>query len=175
MPVGTLQVGRERESFFARVAGRGDYGLGPVLEEQALSAIQDGARTVVVDFQSCSYLDSTFLGALVCIACSLREVSGRIILNCISPWIHERLHTMGLSHLFDEAEAPFEEALQGRPEPTLSHVSAPELTREEAARYIIKAHQRLVAMCPSHREHLNRVVEALRREIDSRDPGRFRT
>ena len=168
MPVGTLYVGRQGESFFSRVAGRGDYGLGPVLEEQALSAIQDGARTVVVDFQSCSYLDSTFLGALVSLACALQEAHGRIILNCVSPWIQERLRTMGLSHLFQVVEAPFEEALQGGQEPTLSPVSVPELTREEAARYIIKAHERLVKMCPSHREHLQRVVEALRWELESR-------
>ena len=84
MVVGMLYVGREGESFFARVAGRGDYGLGPVLEERALGAIREGARTVVVDFQSCSYLDSTFLGALVSLACALEEAGGRIVLNCVS-------------------------------------------------------------------------------------------
>ena len=167
MPVGTLYVGREGESFFARVAGRGDYGLGPVLEEKALGAIREGARTVVVDFQSCSYLDSTFLGGLVSLACALEAVHGRIILNCVSPWIQERLRTMGLSHLFQVVEAPFDEVLQGRPAPRLSQLSVPELTREEVARYILKAHERLAEMCPGHREHFRRVVESLRRELDS--------
>jgi len=162
-----LYVGREGESFFARVAGRGDYGLGPVLEERALGAIREGARTVVVDFQSCSYLDSTFLGALVSLACALEEAGGRIVLNCVSDWIGERLRTMGLSHLFRVVEAPFAEALRGRPQPKLRPVPVPELTREEAARYILQAHERLAQMCPTHREHFRRVVEGLRRELDS--------
>ena len=74
---------------------------------------------------------------------------------------------MGLSHLFQVVEAPFAQALQGRAEPTLTPVSVPELTREEAARYILRAHERLADMCPTHREHLRWVVEGLRRELDS--------
>lgn len=167
MPVGMLYLGREGDSFFARVIGRGDYGLGPVLEERALGAVGEGARTVVVDFQSCSYLDSTFLGALVSLACALEEVGGHVVLNCVSDWIQERLRTMGLSHLFQVVDSPFAQVLQGRAEPTLTPVSVPELTREEAARYILRAHERLAEMCPTHREHFRRVVEGLRRELDS--------
>lgn len=160
-----LYVGREGQNFFARVAGRGDYGLGPVLEGRALAAIRDGVTTVVVDFQSCSYLDSTFLGALVSLACALEDVEGGIILNCISGWIQDRIRSMGLGHLFHMADAPFAEALAGAPEPRLEPVSVPELSREEAARYVLRAHERLAEMCPAHREHFRRVVEALRREL----------
>jgi len=160
-----LYLGREGDNFFARVAGRGDYGLGPVLEERALAAIREGVTTVVVDFQSCSYLDSTFLGALVSLACALEEVHGGIVLNCISGWIQGRIRSMGLSHLFQLADAPFSEVVSGGREPKLEPVSVPELGREEAARYVLRAHERLAEMCPAHREHFRRVVEALRREL----------
>jgi anti-sigma B factor antagonist len=168
MPGSRLYVGREGDSFFARVAGRGDFGLGPVLEERAEEAIRGGALNIVVDFQSCSYLDSTFLGALVAVAIAAERVHGRIILNCISDWIRERLRTMGLSHMFQLAEQPFAVALQGRPEPALSEVPVGELSREETARYILRAHERLAQMCPELREHLRRVVEALRKELGSK-------
>jgi len=162
-----LYVGREGDSFFVRVAGRGDFGLGPVLEKRAGEAIRSGAVTIVVDFQSCSYLDSTFLGALVAMAMAAEKVHGRIVLNCISDWIRERLRTMGLSHLFQLAEQPFAAALQGRPEPPLDEVPVAELSREETARYILRAHERLAEMCPEDREHLQRVVEVLRKELGS--------
>ena len=168
MPASRLYVGREGTSFFARVAGRGDYGLGPVLEERAGEAIRAGAVNIVVDFQSCSYLDSTFLGALVAVAIAAETVHGRIILNCISDWIRERLSTMGLSHMFRMAEEPFAVALQGRPEPPLEEVPVGELSREETARYILRAHERLAQMCPEHQEHLRQVVEVLRKELGSK-------
>jgi len=165
MPLSTLYVGRSGDCFFARVAGRGDFGLGPILEEQALQAIHQGATTVVVDFQSCSYLDSTFLGALVALACAVEQVHGRIILNCVNRWIGDRLRTMGLTHLFRVVEAPFAEALGGRPEPELTPVPTRPLSREETARYILRAHERLAQMCPAHQEHLLQVVKAIRREL----------
>jgi anti-anti-sigma factor len=168
MPGSRLYIGREGNSFFARVAGRGDYGLGPVLEERAGEAIKGGAVNIVVDFQSCSYLDSTFLGALVAVAIAAERVHGRIILNCISDWIRDRLHTMGLSHMFRVAEEPFAVALQGRPEPPLNEVPVGELSREETARYILRAHERLAQMCPEHQEHLRLVVETLRKELGSK-------
>lgn len=166
--LGTLYVGRKGDGFFARVAGRGDFGLGPVLEEQALRAIDEGVTTVVVDFQSCSYLDSTFLGALVALACAVEQVHGRIILNCVSDWIKDRLRAMGLTHLFRVVETPFAEVLDGQPEPELTPLPVPPLSREETARYILRAHERLAQMCPVHREHFRRVVEAIRREMEDR-------
>jgi len=166
MPRSALFVGREGKSFFARVAGRGDFGLGSVLEERGLQAIEGGATTVVVDFQSCSYLDSTFLGALVALACAVERVHGRIILNCISEWIKDRLRTMGLSHLFQLVDAPFAEAVHGWPEPELSPAPVPELSREETARYVLRAHERLAEMCPAHREHLRRVIDIVRQELE---------
>jgi len=168
MPGSRLYIGRQGDSFFARVAGRGDFGLGPVLEKRAEEAIRGGAVNIVVDFQSCSYLDSTFLGALVAVAIAAEKVHGRIILNCISDWIRERLRTMGLSHMFRLAEQPFAVALQGRPEPPLDEVPVGELSREETARYILRAHERLAEMCPELKEHLQQVVEALRKELGSK-------
>ena len=99
------------------------------------------------------------------VAIAAERVHGRIILNCISDWIRERLRTMGLSHLFQLAEKPFAEALQGRPEPPLHEVPVAELSREETARYILRAHERLAEMCPEHREHLKRVVDVLHKEL----------
>jgi len=171
-----LYVARAGDGFFARVAGRGDYGLGPVLEERGLAAIGQGVHTVVVDFQSCSYLDSTFVGALVALACALREAHGQIILNCVSGWIRDRLHCMGLDNFFLVTDNPFAEALGAAPEPELKAVTAPSLSREEAARYIIRAHERLAEMCPAHKEHFLQVVEALKRELkrsDRSSGGRF--
>ncbi len=162
----TLFLGREGNSLFARVAGRGDYGLGPVLEERGLAAVGQGARTVVVDFQSCSYLDSTFVGALVALACALRAVEGRIVLNCVTPWIQDRLRNMGLADYFVLTDDPFAEVLGPGAEPKLTAIDIPTVSREEAARHIIRAHERLAEMCPAHRQHFLRVVKALREELD---------
>ena len=161
----TLYLGREGDGFFVRVTGRGDYGLGPVLEERAMQAIREGARMVVVDFQTCSYLDSTFLGALVALSCELKEVDGRIVLNCVSDWIVERLKSMGLWKMFRVVAEPFAEASPETGGPELEAVTVPTLDKAEAARYIIHAHERLAEMCPEHQEHFQHVVDALRREL----------
>jgi len=165
MRVSTLYIGREGDSFFARIAGRGDFGLGPALEERATKAIDAGVTTVVIDFQSCSYLDSTFLGTLVALATRLEEADGCIILNCVSEWIRDRLQTMGLSHFFRVVEQPFSEAVGGE-DVELRPVAVAEFSREEAARYILRAHERLVRMCPAHRRHFQAVIEGLRRELE---------
>jgi anti-anti-sigma factor len=166
--VSTLYIGREEDSFFARISGRGDFGLGPALEEQALEAVEAGATTVVIDFQSCSYLDSTFLGALLSLALRLEQVHGQIILNCVSEWIQERFRTMGLARFFRVVEQPFT-AAGGREDIELEPVNVRELSREETARYILRAHERLAEMCPSHQKHFQAVVEGLRRELLSEE------
>src|SRR4051812_36843229 len=60
----TLKVGRTRDGYRVRVAGRGTMRESPAVHQFAMHAIEDGPGNLVIDLSACDYLDSTFLGCL---------------------------------------------------------------------------------------------------------------
>ncbi len=50
----------------------------PVLRDRLEQAIEDGARTITIDFSSCDFLDSTGLSVLATTALRLRRVGGEL-------------------------------------------------------------------------------------------------
>jgi len=65
MPGGSLSVGRTPSGYCLRLQGRCTMAESPAAHACMERALRDGAGTVHVDVGQCTYLDSTFLGALL--------------------------------------------------------------------------------------------------------------
>jgi anti-anti-sigma regulatory factor len=66
-PKSLVFVYRQGRAVFCRVEGWGTLAHGLGLRQFAERCLADGATTMRVDLQQCDYLDSTFLGTLVCL------------------------------------------------------------------------------------------------------------
>jgi len=82
-----------------RVAGEVDMYTAPVLARRLFDLIDEGARDVVVDLASMSFIDSTGLTALVRGLARLRAHDGRLVLRSPQPNVGRVLEITGLNRV----------------------------------------------------------------------------
>ncbi len=76
----TTEIGARTRAL--SLVGEMDLYTAPDLKHELLEAIEQGARTVVVDLTETTFLDSTALGVLLGAVKRLRSEGGRIVIVC---------------------------------------------------------------------------------------------
>ena len=113
----TEQLGDD--SYVISLAGEVDLYTAPEFKQQLLEVIGQGAKEVIVDFTSTTFIDSTTLGVLVGGVKRLRSNDGQLSLVCSDRNITKIFEITGLDRVFaihpsrDEAIA----ALDGPSQP----------------------------------------------------------
>ena len=82
------------------VTGEVDVYTAPTLREHILTAIGEGASTVVVDLSGVSFMDSTGLGILVGALKRLRQAEGTLHVVCDSEPVLKIFRVTGLMDVF---------------------------------------------------------------------------
>jgi anti-sigma B factor antagonist len=82
------------------VHGEVDVYTAPTLREHVLTAVGDGASTLVVDLSDVAFMDSTGLGVLVGALKRLRQADGRLVVVCTSEPVLKILTVTGLLDVF---------------------------------------------------------------------------
>lgn len=90
------------------VTGEVDVYTAPTLREHILTAINEGATTVVVDLSAVSFMDSTGLGVLVGALKRLRQAEGRLVVVCTSEPVLKIFAVTGLMDVFGVVASPDE-------------------------------------------------------------------
>jgi anti-sigma B factor antagonist len=95
-----ILVARSADLGFVKVVGRGSFQNSGCLKAFYQQLLKDGVHRFVVDLDSCSYLDSTFLGILLGLGLQLKNAGNGLlhILNA-SPRNLELLRNLGLDRL----------------------------------------------------------------------------
>lgn len=82
------------------VSGEVDVYTAPTLREHILTAIGEGASTVVVDLSKVAFMDSTGLGVMVGALKRLRQSEGRLVVVCDSEPVLKIFSVTGLTDVF---------------------------------------------------------------------------
>lgn len=82
------------------VSGEVDVYTAPTLREHILTAIGEGARTVVVDLSGVAFMDSTGLGVMVGALKRMRQGEGRLVVVCDSEPVLKIFTVTGLMDVF---------------------------------------------------------------------------
>jgi anti-anti-sigma regulatory factor len=148
------------------VEGKGSFQISPALKEFAKRMLERGFRSFVVDLNSCSVMDSTFMGTLAGIALRLREFgsNGGLVVRNANQRNADLLENLGLNNLFEiESKVPSagsEGNLEAAPlEP------ADSLDRSEQAACMIEAHEALVDADPENLARFKDVLEYLKQDL----------
>ena len=88
------------DAFVISLAGEVDLYTAPEFKQQLLEVIGQGARQVVVDLTSTTFIDSTTLGVLVGGVKRLRENDGQLALVCDDRNITKIFEITGLDRVF---------------------------------------------------------------------------
>lgn len=83
-----------------RPSGIIDSVNGAQLRREVNDAIAAGAKTILINCQDVTFMDSSGLGALVMILKNLREVEGKLALCCIVDQIRMLLELTGMNNIF---------------------------------------------------------------------------
>src|SRR5438094_9845910 len=87
-------------SYVISLAGEVDLYTAPEFKQQLLEVIGNGAKNVIVDFSSTTFIDSTTLGVLVGGVKRLRPNDGQLSLVCSDRNITKIFEITGLDRVF---------------------------------------------------------------------------
>jgi anti-sigma B factor antagonist len=105
------------------LAGEVDIQTAPEFERELLAAIEDGARELVIDLTRASFIDSSFLHALLRGQKRLRRRGGRISIVCGDRNLVRMFEITGLDRVFS-IHSPFEGASRRHGASSLRHLHA---------------------------------------------------
>jgi len=177
-----ILVARSADLGFVKVAGRGSFQNSGCFKAFYQQLLKEGVSRFVVDLETCTYLDSTFLGTLLGLGLKLKEAGHGLlhILNA-NPRNLELLKNLGLDRLINiegvvaREGAAFRgggggngtgpDRLNGVRDEHLQEIPCPVPTRAEAAPTILEAHENLMEFDPRNVPKFKDVVEFLREDL----------
>jgi anti-sigma B factor antagonist len=170
-PEDRLAVAMVEHVALVRVEGRGSFKISTSLKEFIQAAIDEGARTTIVDLGACVSMDSTFMGVLAGAAGKLRgRDHGRLVLVNLSPRTRGLIATLGLDQVveaYDEGAAPSEFAALVQ----TARVETVEKQTEDkraTAETMLEAHQSLAELTPENKPRFKDVLEFLSEDLKHR-------
>ena len=147
-----------------RVEGRASFLNSACLREFMSQMIRSGKTRIVMDFQRCTSMDSTFLGVLAGVALELRRLpeKGSLVLTRMSPRNLELVRNLGLNKLVtvDFAQGGVNAEACDTP---LTNSERGEL---ENARLVLEAHENLVTADESNRGKFQDVLVFMKNRVE---------
>ena len=91
---------RQDDISIMRLLGRLDSNTSPEFEQKLFAVIEDGERSIVVDFEELDYISSAGLRVLLKAAKELKRSQGKIVLCSMKDYIKEVFEIAGFVSLF---------------------------------------------------------------------------
>jgi len=158
-----ILVARSANLGFIKVIGRGSFQNSGCLKAFYQQLLKEKVNRFVVDLESCTYLDSTFLGILLGLGLKLKDSGGVLHILNASPRNLELLKNLGLDRLIQIDNTL--NGLNGVAKDKLEEMPCPVPTRAEAAPTILEAHENLMEFDPRNVPKFKDVVEFLREDL----------
>lgn len=159
--VGVATV-RHNGCVFIHVSGTGSWRESRQVLDLCDAAREDGHASVVIDFEGCTHLDSTFLGVLHNIAAAFDQTPEcSFEIQRIPDMLMSEISELGLTNLMMHCRP------EAMPLPeTLNLLKTKELAHEEMGRLVLRAHEALVDADPTNADRFAAVLLALHQKIE---------
>ena len=157
----SFHVARSGSTVFIRSCGLANMKNAPMLEFFLTTAIQQGATTACIDLNSCTGMDSTFMGLLVGTHKLLTEHGGKLVVVNPSAANLRLLIMLGVTLVVPVVEnepAPAAEFVVMDSEPQMGPLQRIELVK--------RAHQNLVKLSEANRSTFTAFLTALDRDLE---------
>ena len=160
----SILVGVTSRAVHIRVEGKGSFQNSPALKEFSKQMLERGFRNFVVDLNTCSVMDSTFMGTLAGIALRLREFGdGRLVVRNANERNSDLLKNLGLNNLFEiESKIP---AVRSETNLEAAPLEQTRSNRSDQAECMIEAHEALVDADPENLARFKDVLEYLKQDL----------
>jgi anti-anti-sigma factor len=148
-----------------RIEGRASFQNSSGLKDFITEMIRQGKRRLVIDFQNCTSMDSTFLGVLAGSAIEMRkqQTAGSLVLARMGPRNLELVRNLGLHRLLTIDAGEVQHNFEGANKPIAPQSSLSEI---EHARLVLQAHENLVAADEGNQTKFQDVLTFLRSRVE---------
>ncbi len=143
-----------------KLNGRGSMNNVHCFVSVCKGAIEAGQKKIVIDFESCNGLDSTFMGSLIEIEDNMKEKNGELLLIRVNDKVRELLDMLGILEI-----VKIDNTLQLPKVLRFEIVTAFEISDSERIRLIHSAHKKLVESNPDNLKQFGNFLKALESEI----------
>ena len=156
-----LFFARWERGFLVRVVGRGTFKESPTFRETVTQCLQRHEDAhVVVDLSECQYLDSTFLGALICLHKYAGEQNpDRLQFHADAPKARQLLSLCVLDRVLNITPScphPTGESVQ---------IELATIDREDLGHHIEQCHRKLAELKGEHEGTFAGIADRLRKEL----------
>ncbi|MGB0335141.1 MAG: STAS domain-containing protein [Opitutales bacterium] len=160
----TFLVSAYSDPIVVKVIGKANYLNCNAFREFIERALTNGARRIVIDFEACKGMDSTFLGILAGTAIELRKLSpaGELCVGNLSERNQELIYNLGLHNLLTVTSGSQELST------SLDPIKDEEVS---TAKSILRAHEDLARADKRNEAKFQDVIAFLRNQAEDSDAG----
>lgn len=161
----TFLVSAYSDPIVVQIHGKANYLNCNAFREFIGQMVADGKGHIVLDFEHCKGMDSTFLGILAGTALELRKQSpaGVLILCNLGERNHELVCNLGLQNLLTIAE----EIRENSDSESADDFSALKNTRVSEAKNVLRAHENLVQVDSENAAKFQDVIAFLKNQVEA--------
>lgn len=159
------------EFLWIRCSGRGSFVNSPSVKSLGDGYIASGGRLIVIDLETCSGIDSTFMGALAGLSRRLMPIGGTVQITAPSERCLSALESLGLDALLniEPPTAPWRGKvnqiranLGTEPAPTVR------LDARGQTLHVLNSHLTLSELSEENEEKFRNVTDCLKEELERR-------
>lgn len=160
----TYLVDANSDPVMIRIEGRASFQNSACLQDFITTLVKQGKRRFVIDFMSCSSMDSTFLGVLAGAALELRKITprGSLVVCRAGSRNLELIRNLGLHRLLTVDPAGSD--LPGAVTTSVLACSGDQNELDQA-RLVLAAHENLVAADEANRAKFQDVLSFLKERV----------
>ena len=149
-----------------RIDGRACFQNSACLRDFVVEMLRQGKTRFVLDFQTCTSMDSTFLGVLAGAALELKKVApaGSLVLARVGQRNLELIRNLGLHRLLTVDAADFPMSF----DKCDTALQCADRSEVEHARLVLEAHENLVAADEANRSKFQDVLAFLKNRVAQR-------
>lgn len=153
----TLWLAQSSGRAFIQIRGKGTYKNAHLIKEVTQHLVNKGVTTFTIDFNTCTGLDSTFLGVLAGLALESRQLNGELSLINLQNRNLELIENMGMDSLITVSDATHfsQSPLNFEPIQELA------CTKPQTTKTMIEAHEALIKINECNRPQFQNVIECL--------------
>lgn len=157
------------EFLWVRCSGRGSFANSPTVKSLGDDYIASGGRLIVIDLETCSGIDSTFMGTLAGLSRRLLPIGGSVQIASPSERCLSALESLGLDALLsiEPPTAPWRGKVE-QIRAALGTENAPSvhLDAKEQTLNVLNSHLTLSEMSEENEEKFRNVTDCLKEELE---------
>ncbi len=162
MSNGNIVIARQDSGYIIKVEGRANFECSPSLKNFSDNITSETISGIILDFNSCTWMDSTFMGTLAILGLKSRKLGVEVEIHNADQKNMRLIRDVGIENLFKFVSDSFQKTdVKGA---NISEFQ--KNNNKDLAETILKAHETLVEANSANAPKFEKVIDMVKKEIE---------